>query len=132
MKEVPKTLPGYVINIFFILGLLSAVTFRILIVFQHVKQEYFRPVWYCGIIGYTFFFLYRYIISEKRKKAIEDYGLIPKVRKGDELSDEDRAVVIYCLSSIRNSRENYNYLFIFALSAVAVFLDLALTYFVRG
>lgn len=129
MKDVPKTLPAYVINSFFVLGLLSAVAFRILIVFQHVKPEYFRLVWYCGVIGYTIFFLYRYIISEKRKRSIRDFKLIQKIRNHDELSEEDRAVVIYCLSSIRNSKENYNYLFIFALSAAAILLDLALIYY---
>lgn len=129
MKEIPKTMPGYVINLFFVIGLMSAVAFRVLIVFQHVNPEYFRLVWYFGIIGYTFFFLYRYIISEKRKRAIEAYGLISKMNKGESLNDEDRAVVIYCLSSIMNSKENYNYLIIFILSAAAVLLDLFLTFF---
>ena len=36
----------------------------------------------------------------------------------------DRQVVTYILSSLQKSRENLNYLFIFATSAIAILLDL--------
>ena len=123
----PHTVPPYVINLFFIIGLVSALSFRVLIVFSHVKTEFFRPVWYFGIIGYVFFFLYRYIISEKRKKAIHDYDLIPKLQKNLCLTEEDREVVVYLLSSLKKSRENINYLFIFGLSLVAIVTDIMLS-----
>lgn len=124
----PHTVPPFVINLFFIVGLLSALAFRALIVFSHVRHELFRPVWYLGIIGYVFFFLYRYIISEKRKKAINDYDLIAKLQENLCLTEEDREVVVYLLSSIKKSRENINYLFIFGLSIVAIVTDILLTF----
>lgn len=127
MKRYPHTLPPYIINLFFLIGLLSAVAFRALIVFQHIRPELFRPVWYFGIIGYMFFFWYRYLISEKRKKAIKDYGLIAKLGRNEKLSEDDRAVTVYLLSSLKKSRENLNYLFIFALSGVAIFIDILLS-----
>lgn len=127
MRKRLHTLPPYVINLFFIIGLLSAVAFRLLIVFQHIRPEFFRSVWYFGVIGYMFFFLYRYVISEKRKKAIGEYDLIAKLESGEKLSHEDREIAIYLFFSIKKSRENLNYLFIFVLSGIAVFMDILLS-----
>lgn len=126
MKRPPHTVPNFVINLFFVVGLISAVCFRVLIIFTHIRPDLFRPVWYVGILGYILFFLYRYVISEKRKKAIREYDLITKLRKDLCMSEEDREVVIYLLSSIQKSRENINYLFIFALSILAVGTDIFL------
>jgi len=123
----PHTLPKYVIYGFFILGLLSAIAFRIIIVFQHIEPTWVRPVWYAGILGYLVFFLYRYSISRKRKKAIKDYDLITKLKDNDCLSDKDREIVIYLLSSIQKSMEDLNYYIIFILSILAIAADIVFT-----
>jgi hypothetical protein len=131
MKQnaTPHTLPIYTINLFFAIGLLSAFAFRMLIVFAHTQEQLFRPVWYMGTIGYILFFLYRYAISQKRKKAIEQYELIPKLKQQTRLSKEEIEVVVYLLSSLRKSREHLNYLFIFALSFMAIIADILLSYY---
>jgi Ca2+/Na+ antiporter len=123
----PHTLPSSTINLFFIVGLLAAFSFRILIVLPHFQPELFRPVWYLGTIGYVMFFLYRYAISRKRRNTIEDYALIPKLKQRKMLSDDERQAVVYLLSSIRKSRENLNYLFIFLLSILAIGIDILLS-----
>jgi len=120
----PHTLPIWVINLFFLIGLLSAVAFRVLIVIQHLNPALFRSVWYAGIFGYILFFSYRYYISRKRRNAITQYDLLAKLRANSCLGDEDREVVVYLLSSIAKSRENLNYLIIFILSLLAVIADL--------
>lgn len=124
MKHAPQTLPPAVINLFFVIGLMSALSFRALMAIKDLQPQLFRPVWYLGIIGYILFFGFRYSITEKRKKAISEYNLIAKLEKGEELSPNDRQVMTYILSSLQKSRENLNYLFIFATSALAIFLDL--------
>jgi hypothetical protein len=123
----PHTVPPLVINVFFLIGVVSALSFRALIVFNHVSPQWFRPVWYLGTIGYLIFFLYRYWISHKRKNAIRQYGLLEKLRGGASLSGEEREAVVYLLSSITKSREDLNYLFIFILSFLAVAADLILS-----
>jgi hypothetical protein len=112
---------------FFGLGLLSAVAFRAIIIFQHLEPGWVRPVWYIAILGYVLFFLYRYSISRKRKRAIERFQLIEKVKANACLTDEDREVVLYLLSSIKVSLEDLNYAIIFLLSLVAVAADLLLS-----
>ena len=126
-NSTPHTLPSSFINLFFIVGLLAAFSFSSLIVLPHVRPELFRPVWYLGTFGYVLFFLYRYAISQKRRNTIEDYALIPKLKQRTTLSDDERQAVVYLLSSIRKSRENLNYLFIFLLSILAIGLDVVLS-----
>ncbi|MEW6520444.1 MAG: hypothetical protein AB1461_13620 [Thermodesulfobacteriota bacterium] len=124
MKPSPHTLPPVVINLFFVIGLMSALSFRALMAIQDLQPAMFRPVWYLGIIGYILFFGFRYSITEKRKKTISAFNLIEKLESGGELTQNDRQAVTYILSSLQKSRENLNYLFIFATSALAIFLDL--------
>lgn len=122
----PHTVPLYIVYGAFSIGLLSAVAFRTIIVFQHVEPAWVRPVWYIAVIGYFCFFLYRYWISLKRKKAIRDYRLIEKVKANACLTDDDREVVLYLLSSIKVSLEDINYAIIFLTSILAVAADLIL------
>jgi len=124
VKSSPHTLPPAVINLFFVIGLISALSFRALMAIKEIQPHLFRPVWYLGIIGYILFFGFRYSITRKRKKAISDYNLIQKLERDAPLTTNDREVMIYILSSLQKSRENLNYLFIFATSAIAVLLDI--------
>jgi hypothetical protein len=125
--ENPHIVPKFVLYGFFVLGLISAIAFRAIIVFQHVEPRWVRPVWYIGIAGYLLFFFYRFKISKKRKRAISDFGLIEKVESNAPLSDEDRKVLMYLLSSISVSLEDRNYALIFLLSIVAIAIDLILS-----
>ncbi len=122
--KTPHTLPLPVINLFFVIGVLSAVAFRALIIVQHLMPALFRPVWYAGLFGYILFFAYRYVITRRRRQAVESFQLIEKLRGNACLSDEDREVVVYLLSSLVKSKENLNYLIIFLLSILAVAMDL--------
>jgi hypothetical protein len=125
MKErKPHTLPPIVVYLFFALGIISATAFRAIIFFQRFEPQWVRPVWYIGTIGYMLFFLYRFYIAEKRKKTIERFQLVEKVRANACLTDEDREVVIYLLSSIKRSPENINYFVIFIFSVIAVAIDI--------
>lgn len=126
-ERKPHIVPRYVIYSFFALGLLSAVAFRAIIIFQHLEPSWVRPVWYIGTIGYFLFFLYRYMITKKRKRAIEEYRLIEKLKTSACLADEDREAVLYLLSSIKLSLEDINYALIFILSVIAIGADLVLS-----
>ena len=127
MNRRPHILPKYIIFGFFVIGLISAIAFRAIIVFQHLEPSWVRPVWYAGIVGYIFFFLYRYRITKKRKKAIDDFELIDKVKANACLTEEDREIVLYLLSSIKSSPEDLNYAIIFILSILAILADILLT-----
>jgi hypothetical protein len=123
MSATPKIVPLPVIIGFFLLGLLSSVAFRAIILLQKYDPRWVRPVWYFGVVGYLLFFMYRYFISQRRKRAIAQSGIIEKIQAGAPLSGDDRAAALYLLNSIRKSQEDWNYLAIFVLSLVAIALD---------
>lgn len=128
-NKKPHTLHPSVVYCFFAIGVISAIAFRAIIVFERLDPLWVRPLWYVGVIGYMVFFLYRYYISEKRKKAIKEFQLIEKVKANACLTDEDRDVVIYLLSSIKKSPENVNYFIIFLLSILAIMADILFMFF---
>jgi hypothetical protein len=126
-KNSIHIVPKYIIYSFFVLGLISAIAFRAIIVIQRLEPVWIRPVWYIGTIGYFLFFLYRYFITQKRKRAIEEYQLIEKVKANACLTEKDREVVLYLLTSVRYSLEDINYAIIFLLSVLAIAADLLLS-----
>ncbi|MFZ5907922.1 MAG: hypothetical protein ACOYVJ_11060 [Nitrospirota bacterium] len=128
-KNTIHIVPKYVIYSFFILGLLSAIAFRTIIVIQRLEPSWIRPVWYTGTVGYFLFFLYRYMITQKRKNAIKDFQLIEKISANACLTEKDREVVLYLLSSVKHSLEDINYAIIFLLSVLAIAADLFLSTF---
>jgi hypothetical protein len=100
-NKLPHTVPGYVSFSFFLLGIVSAIAFRIIIVFQRIEPEWVRPVWYIGVLGYIGFFMYRYAIARKRKNVIKDFELIEKVGATPAFRRR-REVVTYLSFIIKN------------------------------
>ena len=126
MSVAPKIIPKPVIVGFFLLGLLSSVAFRAIVLLQKYEPGWVRPVWYFGVVGYMLFFIYRYYISQRRKRTIARTDVIEKIRAGRELSADDREAALYLLKSVRASQEDWNYLAISVLSIGAIALDLLL------
>ena len=127
-NKVPKLSSNFRIYGAFILGLLTAIAVRALIILSYVQPTWVRPVWYFAVLGNFVFFYYRYQITEKRKHAIQDHQLIEKLSTDQSLSHEDREVLVYLLSSIKKSPEHLNYLIIFVFSIIAIGLDLLFVY----
>ena len=113
----------------FALGLATAIAIRVLIILDHVQPDWVRPVWYFAVIGNFVFFLYRYRITAKRKRAVRKHQLIEKLSANQTLTPDDIKVLTYLLTSIKKSPENLNYLIISAFSILAIAIDLAFVYF---
>jgi len=128
-RKSPKVSRNYLIYGAFGLGLATAIAVRALIVLSHVQPSWVRPVWYFAVLGNFVFFYYRYQITGKRKRAVRDHQLIEKISTEQSLSQDDRDVLIYLLSSIKKSPEHINYLIIFAFSILAIGIDLAFVFF---
>lgn len=120
-----KLFPPWIIRFFFIVGIISAIFFRLLVVFNYFWQPMGRVVWYCGVIGYILFFGFRFYISRKRRRVIIENDLINKLEE-DSLNREEREEIQYILSSLIKSKEMINYIFIFALSGMAIVVDVTL------
>lgn len=125
--KTPKNLPKPVSAGFFIIGLTSALAFRVIIIFQHTIPQMVRFIWYLAVISNLVFFLFRYYISRKRKRAISSTALISKLKNNEPLDQKQRQAAVFLLSSIDRSFENLNYLGIFVLSGLAIIFDIFLT-----
>jgi len=110
----------------FVLGLTTAIAFRVIIILQHVAPAWVRPVWYFAVVGNLVFFYYRYRIAGKRKRAVAEHGLIERVETDKCFSPAEREALGYLLRSIDQSPENINYLIISVVSIVAILIDLML------
>ena len=111
-KTVPKIASNYKIYGAMALGLSTAIGFRALIVIDRIQPDWVRPVWYFAVLGNFLFFWHRYLITQKRKRAIQDHRLIAKIQAETVLSAEERSALTYPLQSIKRSPENLNYLII--------------------
>ena len=127
-KRHPELSSRFMIYGAFSLGLATAIAVRALIVLDHVQPSWVRPVWYFAVLGNFLFFFYRYQITDKRKKAVKNHNLIEKLSARQELTEDDRLVLTYLLTSIKKSPEHLNYLIIFVFSIVAIAMDLAIVY----
>jgi hypothetical protein len=125
-RETPELAPAPLIYGAFALGLTTAMAFRVIIILQHFSPGWVRPVWYFAVVGNLVFFYYRYRIAGKRKRAVDEHGLIGKIEADTCFSPREREALVYLLRSIKRSPENLNYLIISAFSIAAIAIDLAL------
>jgi hypothetical protein len=114
------------------LGLSTAIGFRALIIIDHIQPDWVRPVWYFAVLGNFLFFWHRFLITQKRKRAIQDHQLIEKIRAEAVLSVKERNALTYLLQSIKRSPENINYLIISIFSLVAIGADQIIQHFFTG
>ncbi len=122
-----RILPMPIIIALLAIGLASSLAFRAIIVAEHVEPDWVRPLWYIAVLLNALFFSYRYWVSRRRVRAVVDGDLDSKLYAGRALSDDEREQVAAILHSIRISPERFNYLVIFALSALAIAADLWLS-----
>ncbi len=101
MADLPKTNKSLIIYSMFILGILCTISFRVLTILSELAPSFVRPVWYFAVIGYIFFFLYRYRISVRRRKAVEEFELIDAVNNAQCLSNQQREVLLY-ITTVRS------------------------------
>ncbi|MFP4473146.1 MAG: hypothetical protein ACLFPX_04640 [Candidatus Omnitrophota bacterium] len=124
---MPKAFPKPVATMFFLIGLISAISFRIIIIVQHFHPAWVRIFWYLAVITNIIFFLFRYHIALKRKRAVNSTVISQKLQTGQPLAPQDRDALLYLLTSINRSRENLNYLSLFILSLIAIVIDILLS-----
>ena len=115
-----------VINLYFWIGMISAVLLRSIIIADHYSIFWGKAVWYIGVIGYLWFFTHRYHIAQRRFGVIKDLYLLEKIKSRQILSDQDLEGLEYLLWSLSVSKERINYLIISVFSIIAIVLSLSL------
>ena len=113
--------------IYFMIGVVPVIGFRLVTIAQHYSDIWAKLVWYTAVVSSFVFFWLRYNISCRRYKAITVRELVDKVDKKVPLDEHDYKTLHYILSSLIISKERLNYLLIFIASfvsiAIAIYLD---------
>ena len=124
--EIPRGYGMPVINLYFWVGLVSAILLRGIIIADHYSVFWGKAIWYLGVAGYLWFFTHRYHIAKRRFSVVKDLSLLEKVRARQKLSEKDLEGMEYLLWSLSVSKERANYLVISVFSVIAIALSLSL------
>ncbi|MEK7570376.1 MAG: hypothetical protein AAB515_02990 [Patescibacteria group bacterium] len=107
-------------TLFFWIGIIATFAYRVIIFFSDANPAFLKSAWYVGTIGFIIYFIHRYQISQRRAQAIQEFHLAERVPALNELSADEKSAMMYVFSTLRSTREKWNYVFIFASSAVAL------------
>lgn len=108
--------------IFFIIGLIATIAIRVVTVLAHLNPIYAKIAWYIGVGGFFIFFVYKFRVSQARVKNITQKKLVERINHQEKLTGEDYSLIGAILCGLSSKKERINYIFIFALSALAIIL----------
>ncbi|MBR9705573.1 hypothetical protein GOV14_00920 [Candidatus Pacearchaeota archaeon] len=111
--------------IFFILGLIGAVGFRIVLLLSKINSLYASIAWYLAIVSYLFFYSYRLYIEERRRKIIVSNRLRKKVSE-NSLDEFDRMKLKVVLDSILVSKAKWNFFLLLILSIAILLIQIVI------
>lgn len=121
--SIPTPSPAPIRTMFFWIGIFATLAYRAIIVLENVEGPWLKIAWYLGTIGFVAYFAHRFSVTEKRAKLITERQLIEKIDQPN-WSTDDRAALRYVLTTVRSSKERWNYIVIFGSSAIALMVGL--------
>ena len=121
---IPHRFPEWVTWLFFGIGLTGAISLRLILVAKAYNPELITFLWYVGVCGNSIFFMFRFYIAGRRRITIEKLNLLEKLERREELSPTDIQALHYIVSSVKISKERWNYLIILVCSLAAIVWDL--------
>lgn len=124
--EVPRTHSQLVRNLFFIVGIIATLAYRVIVVID--DRAIVQLLWYIGTIGFIIYFIHRYQVSKRRARLITDNDLERKISQVEGLSQLDKASMEYIFHTLRSSKEKWNSVVIFASSIIALILGIYLDF----
>lgn len=126
-----KTSPKPLREFFFWSGIIATVSYRAIVILNHMGTGIALAAWYIGTVGFIVYFWHRYVVSEKRVKLIRDHDLIKAVAASPNLTPEQIEANEYILQTLLSTKEKWNYIVIFATSVMAIFVGLYLDFWVK-
>jgi len=114
--------------IFFIIGLIATMAIRVVTILANIDPIYAKIAWYFGVFGFLLFFMYKFRVNQSRSDLIDRRNIMQKLIQKNQLTDEDYNFVSSVFCALRSKKERINYLFIFALSVIALILAIYLDF----
>lgn len=107
---------------FIIIGFISTIAVRVVTVLMDISPFWGKASWYVGVAGFFIFFLYKFKVFKDRSSLIDSAQLMDKVNGSKPLTETDYEILSVILCKIRSNKERINFLFIFAVSGIALLL----------
>ena len=126
--EYRRCKDSFVSWIFFIIGLIATMAIRAVTILANIDPIYAKIAWYFGVFGFLLFFIYKFRVNQSRSDLIDRRNIMQKLIQKNQLTDEDYNFVSSVFCALRSKKEKINYLFIFALSAIALILAIYLDF----
>ena len=126
--EYRRCKDSFVSWIFFIIGLIATMAIRAVTILANIDPIYAKIAWYFGVFGFLLFFIYKFRVNQSRSDLIDRRNIMQKLIQKNQLTDEDYNFVSSIFCALRSKKERINYLFIFALSAIALILAIYLDF----
>lgn len=124
----PVVHSSFVRSLYFWIGIVATLAYRIVIVLTEVDTKWLKVSWYIGTIGFIIYFIHRYQVSQLRSKLITENRLAEKIAAMDSLTNDDRLAMEYIFQTLRSTKEKWNYIFIFVSSALALLVGIYLDF----
>ncbi|WP_440952126.1 hypothetical protein [Methanococcoides sp. FTZ1] len=124
--KIPKGYSNRTIQLYFWVGLVSAIALRAIIIADYYNDYVARILFYLGVIGYMAFFAHRYRIAKRRAGVLNELELLNKIEKYETLTKEDIDGLKYIIWSLSVSKERLNYLIIIVFSMIAIMVSIIL------
>lgn len=128
--EKPKTHSKPIRQMYFIIGVVATIAYRVIIIFSGTSKFWLNLCWYIGTVGFIIYFAHRFQISENRAKIIKEQKLAEKVDQMN-LSSEDKEAMVYVFKSLNVSTERWIYIIIFISSALALLAGIYLDFIAK-
>ena len=126
MKTSPSfVVPKWMVLLFFWLGLMGAISVRLLGIVGRYDAEAALWLWRFSMVCYILFFGYRVWIGYRRRNLIMRNQLIEHVENAQFSDPHAQEYSVYILRSLMRSKELFNYTIIWGLSILAFLVDLA-------
>ncbi len=123
--EKATTSHPHVRIIYFVIGIIATVAYRIIIFLNFFDPMWVKVSWYIGTIGFIIYFWHRYDISQKRAMLVVENDLENAVRDSN-LKGKQKQAVAYLVKTSRTSKSKINFVTIFGLSVAALIFGILL------
>jgi len=108
----------------FFVGVIATIAYRVIVVLNDYSPLLVEVTWYVGTIGFVWYFAHRFRVQNYRTRLINEKNLAKKIRQ-NKLSKDDQDALVFILKSTSSSKEKWNSIAIFILSAAALFYAIA-------
>ncbi len=128
MKKI-QTDSASVKLIYFWIGIISAFSYRVIIVLNFVEPTWVKAAWYIGTIGFIFYFWSRYRVVKQYSSLIKDEKLVDAIETG-KISSSQKTALLHIVSTLSKTKAQINYVIIFILSGIALIAGIVFDFFV--